>query len=238
MEQPDQGGITVASLSLSIVLPVHRPAGLATLVAECLAAAARYVDDYELILVVDGNAAASAAAARLAATHWPVAALHYPRRRGYRFVLYEGWSVARGDYILTLEGSNLASGAEISRLLALMPSYAAVFGYRERPAPDPIERLVATAIRARSAPAMRDPTLHLALLRADLRDLLSPAGPDALVVAELYAAAQQRALAVAEVAVAGAPAAPGHSTLRAGAVLLLAGGLWLLRRRLPRGQRA
>lgn len=228
----------MASLSLSIVLPVHRPEGLSTLVAECLAAAARYVDDYELILVVDGNTAASTAAARLASTHWPVAALHYPRRRGYRFVLSEGWSVARGDYILTLESSNLASGAEITRLLALMPSHAAIFGYRERPALDPIERLVATAIRARVAPAMRDPTLHLALLRADLRDLLSPVGPDGAAVAELYAAARQRALAVAEVAVAGAPGAAGRSALRAGALLLLAGGLWLLRRRLPRGQRA
>lgn len=220
-------------LSLSIVLPVHRAEGLSTLVAECLAVATRYFSDYELILVVDGSAATSATAARLASTHWHVSALHYPRRRGYRFALREGWSVARGDYLLTLDGRNLTSAAEAARLLELAPAHAAVFGYREPPPADPIERFLATAIRMRSAPTMRDPTLRLALVRTDLRDLLAPNGPNALVPAELYTEMQRRELAVAQVAVAAAPATRGRGALRTGALLLLAASLWLLRRRIP-----
>jgi len=221
----------VGQYSLSIVLPVHRSDGLDNLVAECLAVAARYVDDYELILTAARNTDIGATVARLAASHWRVSALPFTRAPGFRAALRQGWSVARGDYLLTLDQRRLASGAEVARLLAIAPDYDAVFGYRTDPPRDPFTWLRATALRARVRPSPRDPLLRTFMIRAELRDLLAPDGPDALAPADVYAAAVQRSLAIAEVPVAGASAARGRGALEAGALLLLAGGLWMLRRR-------
>lgn len=227
----EQGGKSVGQYSLSIVLPVHRSDGLDGLVAECLAVAARYVDDYELILTAARNTDIGATVSRLAATHWRVSALPFTRPPGFRAALQQGWSVARGDYILTLDPERLASGAEVTRLLAIAQDYDAIFGYRTDPPRDPFTWLRMAALRARGKPAPRDPLLRTFMIRADLRDLLPPNGPDAQAPADVYAAALQQSLAIAEVPVAGAPGARPRVALETGALLLLAGGLWMLRRR-------
>lgn len=252
-------------ISLSIVLLTE---GLGTrlpaLVAECLAVAERYSADHELIIVDDGGGAESAKQAdQLAAAHAAVAVLHYPRQRGYRFALRDAWSVARGDYLLTLDGS--ASPADLSRLLPATPENAVIVGYRARPPLWPITQLFGLAVRWRIASGLRDPALRFALLRADLRDALPAEGSDLLVHAQLYAEARRRGLSVIQIAVAGrrgpvgslplgavldalrAPAPLGGLTLApnnrarqsatlGGAMLLVAGGLWLLRRWLPGGR--
>ncbi|MCS6881388.1 MAG: glycosyltransferase [Oscillochloridaceae bacterium] len=217
--------------SLSIVLPVHRSDGLDSLVAECLAVAARYADDYELILTAARNSPAGATVSRLAATHWRVSALPFTRPPRFRAALRQGWSVARGDYILTCDQERLASGAEVARLLAIAPDYDAVFGYRIHPSHDPFTWLRVAALRARVKPSPRDPLLHTFVIRSGLRDLLEPDGPDAPAPAEVYAGALQQNLAIAEVPVAGAAPARPRRALEAGALLLLAGGLWMWRRR-------
>jgi len=224
----------VGQYSLSIVLPVHRSEGLDSLVAECLAVAARYVDDYELILTAARNTDVGATVSRLAATHWRVSALPFTRPPGFRTALRQGWSVARGDYILTFDQERLAGGAEVARLLAIAADYDAVFGYRVESPRDPFAWLRTVALRARGRPLPRDPLLRTFLIRADLRDLLAPEGPDAPVPADLYAAALQRGLAIAEVPVAGVSSTRPRGALEAGALLLLAGGLWMLRRRYVR----
>ncbi|MFQ3662165.1 MAG: glycosyltransferase [Chloroflexaceae bacterium] len=220
--------------SLSIVLPVHRSEGLDNLVAECLAVAARYVDDYELILTAARNTDVGATVSRLAATHWRVSTLPFTRPPGFRAALRQGWSVARGDYILTFDQERLASGAEVARLLAIAADYDAVFGYRAAPPRDPLTWLRGAVLGARGRPLPRDPLLRTFLIRAELRDLLAPEGPDAPVPADLYAAALQRGLAIAEVPVAGVSPTRPRGALEAGALLLLAGGLWMLRRRYVR----
>lgn len=244
----------MTQFSLSVVLPVSdAPAALAPTVAECLGLAAQHDLDLEIIIAeMSGDAAAAASADRLAATHSSVAVLRYQRRRGYRRALHDAWGVARGAYVAALDPAGPAGPADLARLLAAAPGHAAVFGYRE-PAPrNPAARLFAAAVGARLDPTLRDPALGLALLRADLRDLLSPDGPDALALAELFAAARRRGLPVAQVAVSGRPgraAAPSLSATVAalsrgatadegrpargaavGGILLAACGVWLLRR--------
>jgi LPXTG-motif cell wall-anchored protein len=185
--------------------------------------------------------------------------IHYPRRRGYRQTLYDAWGVARGTYIVALDIAGPAAAADIARLLPAAPEHVAVFGYRV-PAPrHPFEALFAAAAGARVAPGLHDPALGLGLFRADLRDLLSPAGPDRLAHADIYAAARLHNLSIAQVAVPGktartappslgdtiaalaprgAEAAPPHPAARSrqgaavgAGMLIAAGGLWLLRRR-------
>lgn len=244
--------------SLSIVLSVGAGAGaLAANVAEALALAAAHRAELEIIIAHDGGAGESAATAdRLAATHSAVAVIHYPRRRGYRRTLLDAWGAARGQYIAALDLSSPARAADLARLLAPAPAYAAVLGYREPPPLGLAERSFAAAVGLRVGPGLRDPGLGLGLFRADLRELIAPEGPDALVHAELFIAAQRRGLAVTQVAVPGnvvrAPA-PSFSDLAAtlahsasdapppegrsrrgaavGAGMLLAAwGVWLLRR--------
>lgn len=214
-----------------MVLPVRHSDGLAARVGEYLAAAARYFDDYELILVGTRGGAIGKTLARVAATHWPVSALTFIRPHSLRFALREGWRVSRGQYILSLDQNHLASGAEVGRLLAIAGDYDAVFGFRHTLPPDPLNWALGIVLRARGLPTLRDPTLRTFLIRADLRDTLAAGGLDIMVPSEVFAEARRRNLAVTEVAVTGAPANRRREALRAGSLLLLAGGLWMLRRR-------
>lgn len=240
--------------SLSILLPVTAAAGsLASAVAECLALAAHYTADHEIIIVDDASADGTATLAdRLATLHPPVAVMHYSRRRGYRRALHDAWGAARGTHIIALDLGGPATAADIARLLPTIADHAAIFGYRVPPSRWPGEAFFAAAVRMHKAPGLRDPSLGLGLFRADLRDLLPPDGPDTLTHADIYTAARQRGLSIAQVAVSGkarrhaspsardsiaaltGSAAPDERS-RQGAVvgagmLIAAGGLWLLRR--------
>jgi glycosyltransferase involved in cell wall biosynthesis len=226
--------------SLSIVLPVQNAADrLPSLVAEALGLAARHADDYELILVLDGaDGATERQAASLAATHAPVALLRSPHRRGFRAALQSAWGVARGDRLLVLDHQQVAV-AQAAKLLATPDDHAVVLGYR-MPAPgDPRPGLAAIIDRGRAAREPRDPALRLALVGAELRELIGPDGPDRLVTRELFSAAQHRGLPLAQVAVASA-APDGAEQLRGATVglgmLVVAGALWMLRRWLPNGK--
>lgn len=193
--------------TLSIVLLVrHSADALGDLVADCLALAARHSSDYELILVTDGaDPAARARANALAATHGPVLALQHSRR-GTRAALRDAWSLARGQRVLAF-ASDQARAADAARLLAIADGYDLVVGMRRG---SPITLLLATA---------------------GLHDLIAPTGGDR-VVAELAAAANNGlALARVELAfVADGPARGQRAALGIGA-LIVAGWLWLLRRR-------
>lgn len=218
--------------SLSIVLPVRGAAGqLPALAAECLAIAARHSSDYELIIVVDGDAAAGAQASRLAATHAPVVALHHRRSLGFRRALRDALRVARGDSVLVLDPRQVALG-ELPKLLALAGGYAAVFGERQPLPASPRAALLWLAAPVARRSGLRDLTLHLALVRSDLQGLIQEDGPDDLVAAEIAAGARDRGLAVTQVAVAARRDGDGEgqrAALGLGA-LALAGCLWLLRR--------
>jgi hypothetical protein len=247
----------VEQFSLSVVLPVSgRADSLAATVAECLALRAQPGVDLEIIIADDASDPPAAALAdRLAATHSSVAVIHYPRRRGYRQTLWDAWGAARGRYVAALDSAGPAAAADLARLLPAAELHAAVLGYRVPPPRHLNELAFAAAVRARLTGDMRDPALGLGLFRADLRELLSPSGPDALAHAELYAAALGRGLPVTQVAVgrrAGRTGVPSLTTLgaalaaepavgdqgrgkqgvaAAAGMILAACGLWLLRRR-------
>jgi hypothetical protein len=108
-----------------------------------------------------------------------------------------------------------------------------VLAYREPPTRSLRQRTL-TAIARRIAPDLRDPTLGMALFRADLRDLLDPSVPDSLTHAAAYAAARQRGLSVTQIAVSAhtaADAAPNRPSNALGiGMIIAAGSLWLLRR--------
>jgi hypothetical protein len=234
MTSPTEGA--VKRNSLSIVLPVQNAGErLPDLVAEALAIGARHAADYELILALDGaDGATERQALSLAATHAPVALLRSPRRRGFRATLQSAWAVARGDTLLALDHQQVAV-AQAARLLATPDDHAVVLGYRTPAPTDPRPSLAALVDPGRAGREPRDPALRLALVRAELRQLLDPQGPDQQVARELFDGARRQGLPLAQVAVAGK--APDGAVRRGGAVglgmLIVAGALWMLRRWLP-----
>jgi hypothetical protein len=206
---------------------------LSLVVAECLAIAAQQPAPCEIIIIDSaGDRDTSRLADRLAATHNSVAVLRFNRRTGYRQALHEAWGAASGHYIAALDLNGPVGAAAIPRLLSAAPGQAVVLAYREPPTHSLRERTLA-AIARRSAPDLRDPTLGLALFRADLRDLLDPSLPDSLTHAAAYAAARQRGLSVTQVAVNAYSAAdtPNRPSNALGiGMVIAAGSLWLLRR--------
>jgi glycosyltransferase involved in cell wall biosynthesis len=224
--------------SLSIVLAVRGAAPrLPELAAGCLAVAAQHAGDYELIVVVAGDDEAThAQAQRLAATHAPVIALRLRGRGGFRQALRDAWGLARGALVVVLDPLQAPVG-ELPKLLAVADDRTAVFGARSPRPVSPGAALHKFALRGSGA-ALDDPALRLFVAPAALRDLLSPDGPDARVVAEVAAAARRRGLTVRQVAVA-APKVPGRARRSAVSVgaLVVAGCLWLLRRLIPGSRR-
>lgn len=225
-------------VNLSVVLAVGERSGdLAPAVATCLSVATSSGADLELIIAdAAGDGPTAALADRLAATHSSVAVIHYPRRLGYRQVLYDAWGVARGAYIAALDLSTPAAIGAVGRLLAAGDTHAVVLGYRVPPSRRPRDLATVAVARARLDRELRDPALGVGLFRAELRELLAPAGAGVFAHAELYAAARRRGLPVTQIAVPARELAPvaderaqGGAALGAG-VLLAACGLWLLRR--------
>jgi glycosyltransferase involved in cell wall biosynthesis len=224
----------MAQVQLSILLSAGiNTRRLSTAVAECLSIAAQQSTPCEIIIIDNtGDHATSRLADRLAAIHNSVAVLRFNRRTGYRQALHEAWGAASGQSIAVLDLNGPASAVSIPRLLSAAPGHAAVLAYREPPSRSLRERTFAVMAR-RIAPDLRDPTLGLALFRADMRDLLDASVPDSLTHSAAYATARQRGLSVAQVAV------PAHSEADSSSrpsnalgigMLIAAGSLWLLRR--------
>jgi MYXO-CTERM domain-containing protein len=242
----------VSEATISIVLPVRNRAGsVAAVVVECMAVAGRHSADYEIILVDDGSDDGTGEQIdHLAAAYDPVMVLHQPHPRGYAAALRMAWQVARGDYLFAASLAGPASLAELPRLMAALADQAVVTGYRLGPPQAPLAHLYAAAVRAALGTDLRDPALRFALFRADVADLLPADVPDSLAHAEIYARAVRTGLPVAQVGVAGRrgrdsantaalielasyrPPQPGRQSAILGALaLVVAGGLWRLRRR-------
>ena len=221
-------------INLSIVLLVRSNVErLSSAVAECLALAATQPDGVEIIIVDDGGDHQVARMAdQLAATHSSVAVIHFRRRMGYRYALNHAWSVAGGHYLLALNLSGPASASDIPRLLGAADGHAVILGYRT-PRQRGLRELISALTVWRKAPDLRDPSLGLALFRADQRHLLTLHGMEQCTHADIYAAAHLRGERVAQVAVR-SQSQRRSTTASDGIVglglLIAAGGLWILRR--------
>jgi len=245
--------LSEATVTISIVLPVRNQAGsVAAAVTECMAVAGQHCADYEIILVDDGSDDGTREQVdHLAAAYAPVMVLHQPEPRGYAAALRAAWQAARGDYLLAASLSGPAGIADLPRLLAALGDHAVVVGYRPHLPHTLLAPIYAAAVRTIFGTDLRDPALRFGLFRADLAELLPDDAPDGLAHAEIYARAKHAGLPVAQVAISGRRGREiattgvalielaGYRQLggrRQGAVMgtlaiLVAGGLWLLRRR-------
>lgn len=101
-----------------------------------------YISEYEIILVNDGSTDGSDALAELVARNRPcVRVIHHPENRGYGEALKTGIAAARKEYVFFTDADLQFDIVELNALLAHVPQYPVVVGYRA-PRRDPFMRLV------------------------------------------------------------------------------------------------
>ena len=129
---------------LSVFLPAYNDSGtIASLVITSLKTAARLTPDFEVIVVNDGSADATADIAdELARTYPQVRVVHHDKNRGYGGALRTGFATATRDLIFYTDGDAQYDPAEMEALwVAFNDGVDLVNGYKISRS-DPLHRIV------------------------------------------------------------------------------------------------
>ena len=129
---------------LSVFFPAYNDSGtIASMVIRAVKAASELTSDYEVIVVNDGSADATAQIAdELARTYSHVRVVHHPRNLGYGGALQTGFRSATKDLIFYTDGDAQYDPAELAALWARMtPDADLVNGYKISRS-DPLHRII------------------------------------------------------------------------------------------------
>jgi glycosyltransferase involved in cell wall biosynthesis len=129
---------------LSIFFPAYNDSGtIASLVITALQTARRLTTDFEVIIVNDGSADATAQIAdELARTYPEVKVVHHARNRGYGGALQSGFKAATRELVFYTDGDAQYDPSEMTRLWeALGDRIDLVNGYKISRS-DPFHRIV------------------------------------------------------------------------------------------------
>ena len=124
--------------------PAYNDAGtIASLVISALRTARTLTDDYEVIVVNDGSADATAEILNeLARTYPQVRVVHHPKNRGYGGALRSGFAAATRDVVFYTDGDAQYDPSEMTVLWhALVDGVDLVNGYKISRS-DPLHRIV------------------------------------------------------------------------------------------------
>jgi glycosyltransferase involved in cell wall biosynthesis len=129
---------------LSVFFPAFNDSGtIASLVIRAVQAASKLTPDYEVIVVNDGSADATAQIAdELARTYPRVRVIHHPANRGYGGALQTGFAAATKDLVFYTDGDAQYDPAEMEALWPKMtPDADLVNGYKISRS-DPLHRII------------------------------------------------------------------------------------------------
>src|SRR3954469_5239913 len=107
-----------APAGLTVFFPAYNDSGtIASMVIRAVKAASELTPDYEVIVVNDGSADATAEIAdELARTYPRVRVVHHPANRGYGGALQTGFASATKDWIFYTDGDAQYDPAELKLL--------------------------------------------------------------------------------------------------------------------------
>jgi glycosyltransferase involved in cell wall biosynthesis len=138
------GDAATKPAGLSIFFPAYNDSGtIASLVITARRTARQLTADFEILIVNDGSADATAEIAdELARTYPEVRVIHHPKNRGYGGALRSGFSGARKELIFYTDGDAQYDPAELCVLWPHMtPGVDLVNGYKISRS-DPLHRIV------------------------------------------------------------------------------------------------
>lgn len=135
---------TAKPTGLSVFFPAYNDSGtIASMVIRSVRAASDLTSDYEIIVVNDGSADATADIAdELARTYPHVRVVHHPTNRGYGGALQTGFRTATKDLVFYTDGDAQYDPTELALLWSKMtPDADVVNGYKISRS-DPLHRIL------------------------------------------------------------------------------------------------
>src|SRR4051794_7006760 len=129
---------------LSVFFPAYNDSGtIASMVIRAVKAASELTPDYEVIVVNDGSADATADIAdELARTYPRVRVVHHPNNRGYGGALQTGIRSASKEWIFYTDGDAQYDPAELAVLWARVADDADLVNGYKISRSDPVHRIV------------------------------------------------------------------------------------------------
>jgi glycosyltransferase involved in cell wall biosynthesis len=129
---------------LSVFFPAYNDSGtIASMVIRAVKAAADLTPDYEVIVVNDGSADATAEIADELARQYPhVRVVHHATNRGYGGALQTGFRSATKEFIFYTDGDAQYDPGEIARLWEMMSENADLVNGYKISRSDPAHRIV------------------------------------------------------------------------------------------------
>jgi glycosyltransferase involved in cell wall biosynthesis len=203
---------------ISVFLPAHNEeANIERVVGDFCAQLPRFADRYEVIIVDDGSKDRTGQIAdRLAEADTHVRVVHHPMNRGYGGAVISGIRAAKEPYVLLADGDGQFAAEDIGLLVAQVPEYDVVVGYRPDRA-DPMMRKVngkawTILMRLLFGLQIRDIDCGFKLFRRDLLDGIELRAKGAMISTELMARVAGRGAKVSEVAVRHLPRLAGEQS--------------------------
>jgi glycosyltransferase involved in cell wall biosynthesis len=193
---------------LSIFFPAFNDSGtIASMVIRAVHAAAELTPDYEVMIVNDGSADATAEIAdELARTYRHVRVIHHPANRGYGGALQTGFRSATKDLIFYTDGDAQYDPAELGVLWAQMTDGVDIVNGYKISRSDPLHRIligrlyhhiVCTLFGLR----MRDVDCDFRLLRRAIFDRIALEKTSGVICLEMMKKIQDAGFRIVEVPV-------------------------------------
>ena len=193
---------------LTVFFPAYNDSGtIASLVITALQTARALTPDFEVIVVDDGSADATAQIAdELARTYPEVKVVHHGRNRGYGGALQSGFKAATRDLVFYTDGDAQYDPSEMTRLWeALDDSVDLVNGYKISRS-DPLHRIVIGRVYHHTVKLLfglnvRDVDCAFRLLRRSIFEQVSLEKTSGVICLEMMKKIQDAGFHIAEVPV-------------------------------------
>jgi glycosyltransferase involved in cell wall biosynthesis len=193
---------------LSVFFPAYNDSGtIASLVIAALRTARSLTSDFEVIIVNDGSADATAAIAdELAHTYPEVTVVHHERNRGYGGALRTGFATASREFVFYTDGDGQYDPIEMTVLWnALADDVDLVNGYKISRS-DPLHRVIIGRIyhhmvRALFRLRVRDVDCDFRLMRRGIFDRVTLEKNSGVICLEMMKKIQDAGFRIKEVPV-------------------------------------
>jgi glycosyltransferase involved in cell wall biosynthesis len=193
---------------LSVFFPAYNDSGtIASLVIAALRTARNLTSDFEIIIVNDGSADATAAIAdELACTYPEVTVVHHERNRGYGGALRTGFATASREFVFYTDGDGQYDPIEMTVLWnALTDDVDLVNGYKISRS-DPLHRVIIGRIyhhmvRALFGLRVRDVDCDFRLMRRGIFDRVTLEKNSGVICLEMMKKIQDAGFRIKEVPV-------------------------------------